>query len=551
MAFCLIPKLAEEFKARLRSGEISPEKLNAMDSAQRKQYFAEFMGPENATQTNALFESKILLKNQQRGYINWARQVAGLKPEARKSLVEKINKMDRVFDPAEEAAFLNDLANKKLGMDVSFDEVKKISELANEVESKKATMESGGDRLDYGRALYDFNQYVEGLKHQSKKITMQDFKKNPVLTSGKLLVKGAGLSKSMLASLDNSAIGRQGLKVMLNTKTNGIWRKNALQSFKDIVNTFGGKNVDREVAADILSRKNALNGLYKKEGLALGGAEEAYPTNLPERIPYIGRAFKASESAYKNFMLRTRADVFDKLYEIAEASGADTQGLGKLVNSMTGRAHLGIAEGSAEALNNLFFSPRFLKSQVDFLTAHTFDKNISPYVRKQAAVNLLQTASAIAGILTIADALMPGSVEKDPRSTDFGKIKSGSTRFDVSGGMASLVTLASRIIASSSKSTKTGKVNSLNSGKFGSNRGEDIIFDFMNNKLSPAAQFIRDVFINRSGRMGEELTPGGVAMNLLAPLPVQNYVESSQNVDAANQLLIMIADGLGISANTY
>ena len=54
--FCLSGQAVEEFKTRLRSGEITPEKLAEMDSAQRHGYFASFLGEINAKQVNALSE---------------------------------------------------------------------------------------------------------------------------------------------------------------------------------------------------------------------------------------------------------------------------------------------------------------------------------------------------------------------------------------------------------------------------------------------------------------------------------------------------------------
>lgn len=548
--FCLIPKIADEFIDRIKKGEITPEKLNSLDSAGRREYFAKFMGEEIAIQTNALYESKLLLKNQQRGIINWAKQVSGLKPSTRASIIERVNKLDKVFDPKSEKEFLNDLANKKLGIDVSFDEVKKITELSKEVMDKKEAFENGGDRISYGEALVDFNDYVEGLKHESNKTNLTDLKKNPVITIGKALVKGAGIMKSLKASLDNSAIGRQGLKVMLSNKGSGIWLKNALKSFDDIVKTFGGKNVERAVKADILSRPNAVNGKYKKYGLYLKSAEEAYPSSLPEKIPVLGRAFKASEAAYKNFMLRTRADLFDKYAEIADKTGADLTGIGEMINSLTGRGHLGSLERGADTLNNIFFSPRFLKSHIDLLTAHSLDKNISPYVRKQAALNLLKTISGIAGALTLANAVAPGSVEWDPRSSDFGKIKIKNTRFDATGGMASVATLASRLIRNSTKSSLTNKIKPLNSGEYGSKTSGDVIMDFFNNKLSPAASLIRDL-LNRHDRDGAPLSLKKVALDTVTPITISTYQELKKDPNSADNLIAMIADGLGISTNTY
>lgn len=546
--FCLIPKVANEFIEKMKSGEISPEKLNRMTSSERHNFFSEFMGDEAASKTNALFESKLLLKNQKQGMINWATQVSGLKPAIRKDIISRVNSMEKILTPSEQTAFLHDLASQRLGVSVSVEEASKIADLAKKVEATKENALNGKDRMAHGRALVEFHNYLNSIKELSQKITFQDLKKNPGATTLKALSNTAGLAKSLKASLDNSVIGRQGLRVLLTSP--GIWARNSLKTFVDMVRQFGSKNVMDEIQADVFSRENALNGLYKKEKLAIGLQEEAYPTNLPEKIPFLGRFFKASETAYKGFLLRTRADVFDKYVEIAKKTGGEIDGLGKLVNSLTGRANLGGLERSANTINNVFFSPRNLKSHFDVLTAHAFDSNISPFARKQAALNLLKIISGISGVLAIADALKPGSAEHDSRSSDFGKIKIGNTRFDVSGGMSSLVVLASRLITMSSKSSMNHKIRPLNSKKFGAQTGTDVIYNFFENKLSPAAGILRNLLKGQDFD-GNKPTLAGELKNTFVPLPISNYEELSKDPNAAPIIIAMIADALGIGTNTY
>ena len=61
---CIPKHLVNKFLEKLKSGEITPEKLLEMDSAQRHGYFAEFLGEPNAQWVNALFEKKMLVKAQ-------------------------------------------------------------------------------------------------------------------------------------------------------------------------------------------------------------------------------------------------------------------------------------------------------------------------------------------------------------------------------------------------------------------------------------------------------------------------------------------------------
>lgn len=550
--FCLNKTLTQEFLKRLKSGEINPEKMASMTSKERREYFKSFLGENAAQQVNALFESKLLLQSQQQGIINWAKQVSGMKPEVQRDIISRVNKMTEILTPENQDAFLEDLAAHRLGVAVTMDEAGQIASLAKDVTTQKQAIKENApigspERLAYGRAKVAFDDYINGLKDEAKSKKLREYLKPENYLEAVSNV--AGFSKSIKASLDNSVIGRQGLKVLFTHPE--IWLKNSKQTFVDMFKTYGGEDVMREVRADVLSRPNALSGLYRKEGLAVGVQEEAYPTSLPSKIPILGKMFKASENAFTGFQYRTRADVFDKLVEVADKTGADIKGLGKLANSLTGRGALGNLEPNANTLNNLFFSPRFLKSNIDALTGQTLDyAKMGKFSRQQAAINTVKIIGGIATIMGIAKALNPDAVELDPRSSDFGKIKIGNTRFDVSGGMSGLVVLASRIITQSQKSSSTGIVRKLNTGEYGSQNLLDLLVNFSAGKASPAAGIVLDLLRGEDFK-GEKATPAGAVSNIVTPIPITNAMELAKDPDSANMLVAMIADGLGIGTNTY
>ena len=133
MTFCLIKPLAEKMKQMVKSGEIDIEKIAEMSSKERRDYFTKTFGERNAKEINALFESKLLLKNQKRGMINWVKQITGIKPEEKRTLIDRINRLKEVLTPENEQRFLEDLVSKRLGTDISFAESKKIAELSENI----------------------------------------------------------------------------------------------------------------------------------------------------------------------------------------------------------------------------------------------------------------------------------------------------------------------------------------------------------------------------------------------------------------------------------
>ena len=561
MAVCLPKEFADKMLLSLREGKIVPEKLIEMTSAERRAFFEKIVSKEHAREVNAQLESKLLLKDQKKGLVTWAKKITGISEATRRDILSKIERMDKILEPKTEKAFLEDLVAKKLGTDVTLAEAKTIAEGAKEVREKKEAIPEDSpirskERLEYGVAEVLFREYIDALKlkdPRSKAEVLKDWVKNP----GKIVFEVAGLTKSLLASLDNSFFGRQGIKVLYNNPS--LWAKDFIKSFSDIAKELGGRDAMIPIKADVFSRPNALNGKYEAGKYDLGIAfEEAFPSSVPAKVPIFGRVFKAAESAFNGGALRLRSDLADKMIQTAERQGIDVLNpaeavpIGKLVNSMTGRGGIGKLSAIGGELNVAVFSIKFLKSNIDFLTAHVFDPAVrkSPFARKQAAKNLARAVASVSAILWTAEQLIPGSVETDARSADFGKIRIGNTRFDVTGGMSSLAILAIRLGTGESKSATSGKVTDLGSGKWGRMTRFDVINNFWSGKLSPVAGAIRD-FARARNFEGEKPTVGNTTLNLITPIPIQTFQELQEDPESADLLLSMILEGLGISANTY
>ena len=580
MAWCLPRELVNKFRRALLSHEIDPAKLADMESSERRTFLEKYVGKDNAQQVNAEFESKLLLKNQKAGYISWAKKVTGITPKVRQDLLSKIERMDKVLNPEEEKQFLADLAERRLGFGVTEEEAKNISDLSKTVRETRAkakedfTFPSEEERLAYGEAQVNLENYVNELKLQSRKVSFREEKLRAI---GNLALEIPGTLKSIVASLDNSFFGRQGVKTLLDLRTSKIWIRDFVKSWSDIGRQLFAKGKwyksgdDAAMAlikADIYSRPNALNGKYDAGHYGLKVfSEEAYPSSFPEKIPLLGRLFKASEVAYNGGALRMRADLADRLIARAEEHGVNTldpkqaEGLGHLVSSLTGRGSLGKGEIVAKELNVIFFSVKMLKGNFDVLTAHAFDPKVQsvPFVKKEAAKNLLSIITTLAGIMTIAKLLDRDSVDPDPRSTNFGKIKIFGHWTDFSGGMLSLVTLASRLVPTYHNGefgfwfkSSNGRWTKLGEPGYGKRTALDVAEDFLEGKFSPALGILRDVWKGQTFD-GKPVTIGEILKQTSRPMSAQNFEQLMK--DPASSILnvvgSMILDVLGFSVSTY
>jgi hypothetical protein len=477
-------------------------------------------------------------------------------------MLTRVNNNIDLLTPETEDEFLNDLVSSRLGVGVTREEVASLVEKADIVNKLKEKItpdmpNNSKERLEYGVALNLFRNFTTDLK--SKEVqTLFEKLKNPSDYKS-FIIKTAGTLKSLTSSFDNSFFGRQGL---VYASTHPIeWTKLLVKSFSDIAKEIKGVNTQDLVKADIYSRKNAINGKYDAMDLAIGiKTEEAYPSSLPTKIPVLGRLFKASEAAYNNAALRMRADWADNLIENLEKTGvnmsnkAEAKPIGAVINSATGRGSLGGLEPVADKLNVLFFSPRFLAANFDVLTAHIFRKDMTPTARKIAATNLLKMIGTMGSALTMANLISQGSVELDPRSSDFGLIKIGNLKVDITGGKKSILNLAARTVPTIykgemawwTKSANTGKIYKLNEGGYGKQTVNDVITNFAMGKLSPTFGVLRDVF-NGETYGGEKVTPKTLIKNAVLPLPIQNVNEILNSPANEQVLLGIILDGLGLS----
>ena len=582
--FCLPPKDVENFKMALKTKAINIADLINMDTAKRTEFLRNYAG-DMAPEVNHLFEQKLVLKNRLQGIKNWASKVGeiGRYAPEKKAQIEQMmqeyrdKQFERTFSPKEHESFLNDLADAKLGTHVTKSEAKQIFDLYKTADNFKKnynaeteTWSSPKDRLDYGMAQVAANKYVESLKTEELSIGemakrrvgefKEDWKDYPVKAVAKLakdaIVELDKNSIAIVASIDDSFIGRQGLKTLQTHPS--VWAKAAVKSFTDIYKSLKEKHGNEKAKdilhADLVSEPNYINGNYQKAGI-LASFEEQYPTSHPARVPYIGRAFKASEVAFTNSALRMRIKTFDMLLDIAKKNGLETndvllKDIGKVVNSATARADIG--KGSVTSL--VLWAPRMMMANVNVLTAHGLGTTLKTnFARKQAAVNLMKIVAETGAIAATLNALNPGSVDIDPRSSDFLKYRQGDTRIDLTGGSGQYISLLARQLSGQTKNAQTKIIKELTSGKHGDPTRLSVGIDFLSNKTTPLVR--TGTYLARGRNFeGKKPTALSTATDLTVPIPIRNFYQNFAGDYPENDAIAVVGsvlDLIGVNANTY
>src|SRR6266849_107610 len=382
--FCLMPEAVQRFKIGLKNGTINPAKLADMSSADRNKFFEQFVGKPNAQGVNSLFESKLLLKNQNQGFLLWAKKVAGLKPAVKQDLISKINRLDRVLDPDDKKAFLHDLASTKLGVNVTQEEAKTIADMSKTLAIYKDSADKLVAQHGYTKTSEDalikagvdrvmLEKYVTDLKGSASKKTFgQSIKPTNWINVTKSLI---GATKGIVASMTSHAPLKHGFMALFEDPKH--WAKNYGTQFSDAVKEVAGKDVMSAIRASGYARENSINGIYDKwiPG-ELSKTNEEYHLDIPSKIPVSGRLYKRSKTMFDGFNLKMRMDLVDHYVTIVKKMGLDpkdpevAKAWGKLAIDQTG----GKTKNPDNALGFFLFSQRLLKSQANNLTIHMFDK---------------------------------------------------------------------------------------------------------------------------------------------------------------------------------
>ncbi len=349
------------------------------------------------------------------------------------------------------------------------------------------------------------------------------------------------ITKSLKASMDMSYAFRQGAKVLLaNPKEYGKAMTESFKYWKAIGSKAQQDALMDEFKATYLAHPN-YDKLVTEGKLAFGVVEDWFPSAIGEKVPVLGNIFKSSNEAFTVFSQSARFGIANDLLEKQmsltgrELTKDELKSIATLANSLTGRGSLGSLENQAGLLNRLFFSARYVSSQIDTFTM-PFNTNLSDFARKEAMKESAKIFGTIGTLISAASLF--GDVELDPRSSSFGKAKIGKYKIDLTAGLGSYLSLAMKSVPTLHKGklgfwTKDSKGNfkELNTGEFGARTVAGNLADFGTNKLAPSPSTIYNIAGKGSMFGGKEVTPTGIATNLVAPISINNMVDFQKIMD--------------------
>ena len=269
-----------------------------------------------------------------------------------------------------------------------------------------------------------------------------------------------------------------------------------------------------------------------EEFIDLAGVEEAFiGGRAAEKVlgPF-GRLVRMSNRAYVAFLNKLRIDVYKKWRKEANrkaikegregASEDELRGIARSINILSGRGELGRFTDAAMLLNLPFFSPRFAISRFQLPVAIIGAG--SNETRKAVLRNVMSYMAFMTTALGVAEAAGVGTIEKDPRSADFGKLRIGNTRIDPWAGFQQVAVFLTQMSPMGRKSTATGEIENVDP--------RQRIAQFIESKLSPPASVLMS--LGRGRRMfGKELTAQGLLWeDLIEPMSIGDVDEAVEDI---------------------
>lgn len=603
---CILPDSIKDLRRAItNNGGFSS--LRGKTAQERVNFFAQYVDTPGSTSTaewlNREVERRILKNSQTAAVKDWMQKLEkkDVKISNKDAIIERVLKKQEVFNP--KGFYADGLVKQALGFETSREDAKKLYDLSNTVNQLKKNLFALDPeyanrkyselndlpenvkqaRAELGKKLVEFQKEYETI---ALKAQMIDYANKNL--GGKVLenvLKVAGNIKSMKASFDVSFLRQLQSTALAGQKTSFF---DALTSGYKIF--FGKEGWADTLMADLLTRPNALSGRYNQFGVEVGIKEEAFPESwISKMVDKTGmiNLFRRSEEAFNVSIQTARADLFDSMWE---ATNGDIkllkdQQVGKAINILTGRGSIPVLTPNdpktQRVMNNLLFAPKWLASRIQLLTdikfAFTSGNKVTVDGKTVLTPQGLRLKASVFNLVLLAFIaagrryLWGDEVEQDtdigtaldPRSSDFGKIIIGRTRFDLTAGTASLITLAARLW-SQETTTAQGRTKPMKSA--------DILFNFLSGKSSPGLQLATNIqhalrtggeFVDYRGKPLKWETGADWRENLadfLLPISLTSgWIEAGKGIPTIMEqdsgywgmVLGIISDFVGVGSNTY
>lgn len=428
----------------------------------------------------------------------------------------------------------------------------------------------------FKQAQKSVDEYIKAKREISLRRLKQMYEnKTPEEKVVEIFSKTLNIPRTLMASFDFSAPLRQGI---VATAAHPQIASRALKFMfeaakNEKVYNRWLDNVHNDPRWEV-AEKTGL-GITDPESLHVRKAEEAFQgAPYAEKIPIIGLGVKASERAYIGFLNKLRWDLFNMYADRFEAQGKTFEnnpklydGISSFINSESGRGGMKGLENAAPVLNWFLFASKLIASRLNMLGLsdipnlairgatlgkygidYGFYTRLPKEIRVEAAKDMAKFLAVGVAALILAKQL-GADVELDPRSSDFGKIKVGNTRWDIWGGFQPYARVLTQSLTGERKTT-TGKIQELDGKGFMKQTRLTPLSNFARGKLAPIPASVIDLLTHRDAA-GQPVTIKSELVSDVTPLLIQDVYTAMKDQGVKALFTVGIPAAFGIGVQTY
>ena len=364
-----------------------------------------------------------------------------------------------------------------------------------------------------------------------------------------------GLPRAILASTDMSYALRQGLLVSAGHPI--IAGKAFVGATKAAFSESQYRLIDKGIKSNSKHALRVHYGLYFSSiDAPLLEREEMFATNLLDKIanlPVIkqsgaGLIIKTLKGFSERNMVTglnlLRAGLFDKFLEDAQKAGVqltdqEIEAYAKYINVATGRGDLGELAGAAQALSQVFFSPRFTVSRVQAPLYAIKNLTKSKRLRNEMLRQWVSMFAVAMSVMALAKEAGAEEVDDDPESPFFGKLVINGVVMDIFGGLLQPF----RVLAIT---LKAGHVNWIEKDdRFVDVKG--VTTKFFKSKLAPPFGIGYEMITGKDWMWdSQEAEPLETIKSSFIPLTLQTALDIYENDIPLNESLLMSTEFFGI-----
>jgi len=331
--------------------------------------------------------------------------------------------------------------------------------------------------INYARKVWG-DSFADTLEQVQEAV-----KKEPVLID--VIEDYMQAPKALMASMDLSRALRQNVLLIGSPKT---WLKAFHTDMKLLISDEKTAQalekqyqVELDGMGDLVNKSSIRINKWGEEVNFRTGAE-SFSSRLAKKIPGVQRSERAF-SAGGNLIRMNKLKQIAKNRAGKITTDKQWKDIGHVINLLTGEGDPKTFGRFGPILNAAFFAPRLTEARVRAFT-DLFNPNLSWAARKILAYHVGSFVGINLGLLGLMSTVPGVEVERDYRSTDFGKIKIGNTRLDFWGGYLPIARLITRL-ASGEVKTQSGRVIPADR--------KDTIMTFLQSKLGPVPAYALDL----------------------------------------------------------